>query len=408
MILSLNVSKILKKMSNCGVKKMEYYKNISFSLQLYDIYGFYIQLKQCMLLFKYKNLKTKIKKFLMLLVKRLTEKGITLIALVITIVILLILAAVGIGTLTGENGLIKRAQDAKNNTLDAGNLENATFGDLENLIDSSTGTTNGENSGGGTTGGDSGNTGGSAGGNGGTPTGTVDSTSKVGYYAKIGDEYGVIFADLAVGGSGDWNPANNSWATTNKSGAYTIPTKTGLKSYVISEESHTETGYGTHPVLKAADGTTGNDRFYVMALKDIDGKKNGTFYDWYNAAYKKITDYSTVTSQDFGTGKTNTATMISKWDNTEYGEKDQGSNYKDMWGQIKTKVANGWFVPSRAEWAAFGKTFDYSNTVGQLSINYWSSSLRSSSSVYFVDFSNSYIRTNYVDNSGGVRLATTF
>ena len=51
-----------------------------------------------------------------------TEKGITLIALVITIVILLILAAVGIGTLTGENGLIKRAQDAKNNTLDAQNI----------------------------------------------------------------------------------------------------------------------------------------------------------------------------------------------------------------------------------------------------------------------------------------------
>mgnify|MGYP004491206905 FL=1 len=85
-----------------------------------------------------------------------TAKGITLISLVITIVILLILAAVAIGTLTGDNGLIKRAQDAKNNTLDAQNLENATFGDLENLIDSSTGTTNGGN--GGTSGGNQGQT----------------------------------------------------------------------------------------------------------------------------------------------------------------------------------------------------------------------------------------------------------
>ncbi len=83
-----------------------------------------------------------------------TAKGITLISLVITIIILLILAAVAIGTLTGDNGLIKRAQDAKNNTLDAQNLENATFGDLENLIDSSTGTTNGGN--GGTSGGNQG------------------------------------------------------------------------------------------------------------------------------------------------------------------------------------------------------------------------------------------------------------
>ena len=85
-----------------------------------------------------------------------TAKGITLISLVITIIILLILAAVAIGTLTGDNGLIKRAQDAKNNTLDAQNLENATFGDLENLIDSSTGTTNGGNGG---NGGGSGNQG---------------------------------------------------------------------------------------------------------------------------------------------------------------------------------------------------------------------------------------------------------
>ena len=338
-----------------------------------------------------------------------TEKGITLIALVITIVILLILAAVGIGTLTGENGLIKRAQDAKNNTLDAQNLENATFGDLENLIDSSTGTTNGGTSGGGTTGGDSGNTGGSAGGNGGTPTGAVDATSKVGYYAKIGDEYGVIFADLAVGGSGDWNPANNSWATTNKSGSYTIPTKTGLKSYVISEETHTETGYGTHPVLKAADGTTGNDRFYVMALSNL----SSSYYKWYYAAYNKgISDWSTVTSQYFGTGKTNTATMISKWDNTAYGAQNADSSYKDIWGEIKTKVANGWFVPSRAEWAAFGKAFDittsnYSNTFG-LSGYYWSSSLLSSNGAYYAYFSDGYMNSNLIRSYSYVRLATTF
>ena len=41
------------------------------------------------------------------------EKGITLIALVVTIVVLLILAAVSIGMLTGENGIIKKAQEAK-------------------------------------------------------------------------------------------------------------------------------------------------------------------------------------------------------------------------------------------------------------------------------------------------------
>ncbi len=41
------------------------------------------------------------------------EKGITLIALVITIIVLLILAAVSIATLTGENGILTKANSAK-------------------------------------------------------------------------------------------------------------------------------------------------------------------------------------------------------------------------------------------------------------------------------------------------------
>ena len=41
------------------------------------------------------------------------NKGITLIALVITIIVLLILAAVSIATLTGDNGLLTKANDAK-------------------------------------------------------------------------------------------------------------------------------------------------------------------------------------------------------------------------------------------------------------------------------------------------------
>ena len=41
------------------------------------------------------------------------EKGITLIALVITIIVLLILAAVSIAMLTGENGILKKASTAK-------------------------------------------------------------------------------------------------------------------------------------------------------------------------------------------------------------------------------------------------------------------------------------------------------
>ena len=44
------------------------------------------------------------------------EQGITLIALVITIIVLLILAGISIGMLTGDNGIINNAKQAKNDT----------------------------------------------------------------------------------------------------------------------------------------------------------------------------------------------------------------------------------------------------------------------------------------------------
>lgn len=47
------------------------------------------------------------------------NKGITLITLVITIILLLILASVTIATLTGNNGIITKAMEAKEKTRHA-------------------------------------------------------------------------------------------------------------------------------------------------------------------------------------------------------------------------------------------------------------------------------------------------
>ena len=49
--------------------------------------------------------------------KKQNIKGITLIALVITIIVLLILAGISIATLTGPNGLLTQANEAKNTTI---------------------------------------------------------------------------------------------------------------------------------------------------------------------------------------------------------------------------------------------------------------------------------------------------
>ena len=52
------------------------------------------------------------------------NKGITLIALVVTIIVLLILAGVSINLVLGENGLITQAQEAKEKSTSGMNEEN--------------------------------------------------------------------------------------------------------------------------------------------------------------------------------------------------------------------------------------------------------------------------------------------
>ena len=61
-------------------------------------------------------------------------KGITLIALVVTIIVLLILAGVSISMLTGENGILNQAQNAKNKTEEAERNEKLDLLKQEDLI----------------------------------------------------------------------------------------------------------------------------------------------------------------------------------------------------------------------------------------------------------------------------------
>ena len=80
----------------------------------------------------------------------LKERGITLIALVVTIVVLLILAGVSINAIFSENGIIKRAQDAQNKMNNAQESDLNALNDLDKWINNQV---NGI-TGGGTTGGD--------------------------------------------------------------------------------------------------------------------------------------------------------------------------------------------------------------------------------------------------------------
>lgn len=65
------------------------------------------------------------------------QKGITLVALVITIIVLLILAGVTISLVLGNNGLIDRAKQAKTETTNATNKE---YEEMQNALNFMNGT----------------------------------------------------------------------------------------------------------------------------------------------------------------------------------------------------------------------------------------------------------------------------
>ena len=158
--------------------------------------------------------------------------------------------------------------------------------------------------------------------------------------------------------------------------------------------------FGENYVITPKKGTTGNERFYIMALDDID---NSEHY-WYKSAYNKMT---IDTSEDFEKGKENTQTMISQWNSNKYPPQDDN----DMWGLIQTQVNNGWFVPSRAEWSAFAEELGITedNYVNyNLSAWYWSSSLSNANLAWRAHFFDGCMYDDGVGGINCVRLAATF
>ena len=71
------------------------------------------------------------------------ESGITLIALVVTIIVLLILAGVSIAMLTGENGILNQATKAKNETEKAQANEALILDEYNKFLNNAIGGTTG-------------------------------------------------------------------------------------------------------------------------------------------------------------------------------------------------------------------------------------------------------------------------
>ena len=325
---------------------------------------------------------------------RAKENGVTLTVLVIIVVILLILSTVTINVVMGDGGLIQTAQAQKNGTEGTIKSEeedvNRIMQEYANVMaeDSEfTPPTPGEPE---------------------EPS-ISDSDTQVANYADVdgnGSVDGIIYADLAIGGSG-----------TGLGQSYTIPTSSNFKKYKVTQESYLGS-FGTGQVIAPLDSSSssGTERFYVMALTDVDGRRNGTYYTWYDAANGNMDDYASTTSTAFGQGEQNTINMIVKWNASDYGAQNDHSSYTDMWGisTVNSRTWNGsegWYIPSRDEWAAFAGELNITSSnyadVG-LSDYCWSSSQYTSYNVWRAYFFLGNFGNSRVDGNLYVRLGTTF
>ncbi len=206
-----------------------------------------------------------------------------------------------------------------------------------------------------------------------------------GYYADIdgdGTVDGIIFADLAREKSGQWS---NSW------GIYKISKATNLKKYEISERNY-DGPFGTKDVIKST--SAGNDRFYVMDLTDFG------YNTWYDSSFFDYVDLITDDSvNDFGQGKSKTAKALAE------------CPYEGFWKLIREEVSEGWFVPSKSEWAAFAVNLNINlKNYSEFGLNdkYWAASASTTSHAHIADFSNGYISYDNFKNRNSTRLCTTF
>ena len=335
-----------------------------------------------------------------------SDKAITLIALIVTIIVLLILAGVTINMAVNKQGIFNKAKEATGTYKNAEANEEMGLDEAVNEIDKYSVTT-----GKGTT----------------LQSSSFPKISVSGLkYADLdgdGTADGIIVADVSKDSTDTTTyKGGNPWGDSDGSFSYT-KVSSGLKEY----SENTSYKY-TNADGSTVDGTlikytnnTGTPRYYIISLANYDGNCHG----WYCNAYGKMSDCLTFTSEDFGKGKENTEKMIDRMKNhsdtskysVDYGKATTGT-YADVWNIIEDKVKEGWFVPSEAEWAAFAsylntsKTSTDSNYYANYGLNkwYWSSSQSHSSDAWGVSFNNGCMGGGTGVNNAAthLRLCATF
>ena len=348
-----------------------------------------------------------------------SDKAITLIALIVTIIVLLILAGVTISLAVNNQGVFNKAKTAERAYKNAEANEQVGLDEADKEIAKymPKGTSGGGSE--------------SGGGNSGSVTTGKGTTLPSSSFPKISVS-GLKYADLDGDGTGDGiivaDISKDSTDTTTYKGdnpckgnswGYTTVTS-GLKEYSenTSYKYTNADGSTVDGTLIKCTNNTGTPRYYVLSLADYDADE----HYWYKNASGKMSDSSKFTSEDFGKGKENTEKMIERMKNhsdksrysEDYGEATTGTN-ADVWNIIEDKVKEGWFVPSNTEWytfasylnVSFGKA-TYNYYIYGLSNYYWSSSQKNDYYGFLMDFVYDDVSSYGVDSKSSLRLCATF
>ena len=328
-----------------------------------------------------------------------SDRAITLIALIVTIIVLLILAGVTINLAVNKQGIFNKAKTATSAYKNASENEQTGLDEadkeIENYMPIPGSTLLRKNA----------------------PRISVPDLK----YADLdgdGIADGIIVADISKDSTDTTTyKGGNPWGDYNESFSYTKKETSELRGYSenASYKYTNADGSTVDGTLIKCTNNTGTPRYYVLSLADYDGNE----HYWYKNADGKMEGVSDekFTSKDFGKGKENTEKMIERMKNHsdkskykyDYGEPTTGEN-ADIWNIIEDKVKEGWFVPSIGEWAAFAsylnKSTDYHGY--GLSYSYWSSSQRYQSDAKTVELNPGFTWSSYVYFTNPLRLCATF
>ncbi len=345
------------------------------------------------------------------------EKGVTLVALIITIIVMLIIAGIAITAATGGNGILSRAKNSSS-TYNKSKAEEAvalmmreyqfdnvesgkdyktyldekvadksitsykinddgsseivkdgfTIGvDKELNVASSTGSGSGSSGSGSSSGSSSSGSSGSSTSESSNASGTGGSVEKPTVPKLTEDEvYGstlkrknalpITKENLIYA---DYN--NDGYAdgiiVADASGNAVTTDKIGtgdFADYSVKEFDYFNASNQAKVKGYLVTRAKASNKFYVLALADYD---SSTSHTWYKNASGKMTDYNSSsnspTSIEIGTGENNTRLMIQRMAYHDQLVPDYGSATDGDMWQILQTRPTGWFVPSKNEWNAF-------------------------------------------------------